>query len=265
MNKSEIRTIILHIIVGILVGVLFLHPVTMAVYLLEFQSEQTSLATLLPLMSHYMAKAFAPSMLPMTGVFWLIGGLLGLGSGSYAVALTRKVRLVARLEREVGKTVGSLIATGECATVEFKSSARWDHKLKRVNKALEATIAKTIAGFLNHEGGHLLIGIGDEGNVVGLERDYATLRKKDRDGFELLLVRLVKDVLGGDLCSLIHVMFHEIDGKDICHVLVEPSPRPVYVQQDAKAHYFLRTGNATVELDIREALEHVAARWPKRV
>jgi hypothetical protein len=48
------------------------------------------------------------------------------------------------------------------------------------------------------------------------------------------------------------------------NILVEPSPRPVYCRDAAVARYFLRTGNGTRELDVREAMEHAAQRWPAR-
>jgi type I restriction enzyme R subunit len=43
---------------------------------------------------------------------------------------------------------------------------------------LETAVLKTIAAFLNsRDGGTLLIGVADDGSVLGLESDYATLHK----------------------------------------------------------------------------------------
>lgn len=106
----------------------------------------------------------------------------------------------------------------------------------------------------------MLIGVADDGSIVGREHDYKTLRKKDRDGFELLLTQLVTNGLGGDVCTLLHAVFQEIDGRDVCRVLIERSERPVYVQHDTKSQYFVRTGNSTRELDTKEALDHIASR-----
>jgi len=201
-----------------------------------------------------------PQMWLMTSAFALIGSLLGMGSGLYSRAITRKLLLVSQLDRKVRRTVRLLIDAGESDAVEFKSSLRWDHRQKKCNKALEVVIVKTIAGFLNHDGGDLLIGVNDEGSIVGLKDDYATLRKKDRDGFELLLMQLVKNTLGGDVCTLLHAVFQEIEGRDVCQVLIEPSERPVYVRHEGKALYFVRTGNSTNELNTKEALDHIMQR-----
>jgi predicted HTH transcriptional regulator len=49
-------------------------------------------------------------------------------------------------------------------------------------------VAKTVAALLNTEGDILIIGVDDEHNVLGLQRDFKTLRKSDRDGFHYFLI-----------------------------------------------------------------------------
>ena len=58
------------------------------------------------------------------------------------------------------RTVDEVIANDEDFTVEFKSTARWDIREGKPNKAMEDAVVKTIAGFLNTDGGTLLIGVG---------------------------------------------------------------------------------------------------------
>jgi type I restriction enzyme R subunit len=52
--------------------------------------------------------------------------------------------------------------------VEFKSTARWDLRDGKPNKAMEDAVVKTIAGFLNTDGGTLLIGIDNSARRWGL-------------------------------------------------------------------------------------------------
>ncbi len=248
-----------HTFAGVVVGMTLLHPVTMVIYCMEFHPELAQ-SGIFRLAVSRMGNAFLAQMWPMTASFAVIGALLGLGSGLYSHAITQKLLLVSQLDRKLGMTVKLLIGVGESDTVEFKSSLRWDHRQKKCNKALEWVILKTIAGFLNHHGGDLLIGVADDSSITGLEDDYTTLRKKDRDGFELLLMQLIKNALGGDICTLLHAVFQEIDSSDVCRVLIEPSERPVYVQHEGKARYFVRIGNSTHELDTKEALDHITQR-----
>jgi predicted HTH transcriptional regulator len=83
--------------------------------------------------------------------------------------ITRDEHVVAVLDVE------ALVARGEDENLEFKSSARWDYREGQANKTLEVVIVKTIAGFLNGNGGILVIGVNDDGEVLGLEPDYKTL------------------------------------------------------------------------------------------
>ena len=65
-----------------------------------------------------------------------------------------------------------LIKLGESRTLEFKSTLRWSLKEdKQDDKFVTHAVLKTIAAFLNTEGGDLLIGVGDDGSIVGLEQD----------------------------------------------------------------------------------------------
>lgn len=258
-QKSQKWIVMGHTLVGAVLGVTVLHPVTMVIYCMEFHPD-IARSALWYLVMMRMVNSFSPEMWWMTAVFAIIGALLGAGSGLYSRSNSRKQVLVSNLNRRFGKGIQSLIAIGESASVEFKASLRWDLVQKKRNKDLEFVIVKTIAGFLNHEGGDLLIGVTDNGSVVGLSEDYSTLRKKDRDGFELLLMSLVKDKLGGDVCTLLHVVFQDFQGRDVCRVMIDPSERPVYAQHEGRALYFVRTGNSTRELDARESLEHITRR-----
>ena len=156
------------------------------------------------------------------------------------------------------------IEADESATLEFKASLRWDLKESKVNKALEQVVIKTLAGFLNSQaGGALLIGVSDERKVLGLEMDYDSLKKKNRDGFELHLRQLVGRDLGESVAPFLTVTFHELDGRDVCQVTVEPSDHPVYVTEGQQSSLYLRTGNATRALPLSEAVKFVQSRWGK--
>ncbi len=247
----------LELLAGAFLGVLLLHPATMVIYWLEFQPEPISVYAFV---TQRMLLSFRPQMLPMSVLFLVLGGVIGAAFGTYHGILGRNRRILRFLARELATDVHSLIRAGETASTEFKSSVRWDRKQQKVNKCLEDAIARTIAGFANHEGGSLLIGVSDDGAIVGLHADYQTLKRKDRDGFQQLIMSLVKERLGGHVCALVHPVFADIDGIEVCRLVIEPSDRPVYCSDRGFARYFLRTGNATRELDVREAVEHIRIR-----
>lgn len=191
-----------------------------------------------------------------------IGAMLGLLSlGLYRVLHQRLLR-IEQLKLELDKDLPSIIQQGEGPLLEFKSSFRWDMAESRINRALEGVVLKTLAGFLNsHEGGTLLIGIADNGEVVGLEKDYQTLKRQDQDGFEQAIMTAVSTNLGADLCSYVHVLFHVINGKEVCRLIVSPSIRPVFLNQGNTPKFYVRTGGGTRDLNIQEALGYVSGRW----
>ena len=157
--------------------------------------------------------------------------------------------------------VRRMMASGENATVEFKSTLRWDRRQEHVNKALEKVVIKTLAGFLNAEGGTLLIGVDDAGAPIGIADDYNTLKKSSRDGFELHLRNLITRDLGDTAGVYVNVTFHEIDAKDVCQISVESSDFPVYVDDMKEAVFYLRTGNATRPLSVKEAIKYIPKQW----
>ena len=80
--------------------------------------------------------------------------------------------------------IEDLINQGENEKVEYKSSLRWDYTEGKVTKIPQKAAAKTLAAFLNGQGGTLLIGLADHGQVLGLEPDLQTLHSKPNlDGF----------------------------------------------------------------------------------
>ena len=69
---------------------------------------------------------------------------------------------IVRTRRAHRARFDDLIADGESNVLEFKQSARWSHGTDMKGKS-EQIIAKSIAGFMNGEGGTLLIGVADDG------------------------------------------------------------------------------------------------------
>ena len=259
--SKRFRVLTFHALVGAVIGILVLHPVTKVVYWFEFRHDLGADSEgLWRFLFNRLESTFILEMVPMSLIFAFIGGGIGTGFAIYHLALVRQQRAVRYLEKELAEDLPALIKGGEGEHMEFKSSLRWDFRQQKLNRALEVVIAKTMVGFMNHRGGSLLIGVTDDGRIAGLEYDYETLKHKDRDGFERCIMDIVTTRLGVDLCSFIHCGFHEMEGKDVCRVIIESSVAPVYLHDGKNSKYYLRVGNSTRELDAREAMSHVTIR-----
>lgn len=155
-----------------------------------------------------------------------------------------------------------LLEKGESAYVEFKETMRYDARKGEISKELEKMVLKTIASFLNADGGTLLIGVNDEGKAVGLANDYKTLTKKNRDGFENHLTMLVKTQIGLAFAKYVSVAFETIEDNDICVVSVKEGHKPAYVMNgDKKEDFFVRVGNSTQPFSMSEAEEYIKTHW----
>ena len=160
-----------------------------------------------------------------------------------------------------------LIAEGESDELEFKSTLRWDLVEGAVNKKLEDVIIKTLAAFANSQGGTLLIGIGDNGDILGLEPDYSSLGGADRDKFELHLRNLLNQQFGTSfVVSKITVKFHELGDKEVCQLETTKSNEPVIVKFKDKngqpvEKFYARNGNQSQEIPLSEMNAYLKERF----
>ena len=164
-------------------------------------------------------------------------------------------------------SLDDMIAEGESDELEFKSTLRWDLKEGAVSKRLEEVILKTVAAFANSDGGMLLIGVGDEGQILGLETDYSSLGGVDRDKFELHLRNLLNQQFGtGFVTSKLDIGFHQVADKEVCQIQTSPAKEPVIVtvkdkngQQTEK--FYARSGNLSQEIPLSEMNAYIKERF----
>ncbi len=177
------------------------------------------------------------------------------------------VQIIEQVVHDAGGSISApgaseLIRRGESHMLEFKETLRYDVRKGETSKDLEHTVMKAITGFMNADGGTLLIGVNDFGEATGLENDYKALPKKNRDGFENHLSMLVKTMAGLTFAKYVDVKFEQIDGKDVCVVTVKAAHKPAYVRNsDRKEEFFVRVGNSTQPFTMSEAEEYIQGRW----
>jgi hypothetical protein len=197
----------------------------------------------------------------------------------YPTFLARRRSLIAQVVREGfatlwgaeqvphDATIEDVIAAGESQTTEFKSTARWNLHSQQADPKLEHVIVKTVCGFLNAEGGTLLIGVDDNGQVLGLQDDFKTLGSKGNlDGYELFLRQLLDTNLSVATATTVRIRFESLRSQEICVVSVAASGKPVF----AKPHkgsgsnadeFWVRTGNSTKQFHGDDMFEYREQHW----
>ncbi len=257
MNWRNKYVILQHTIIGILIFYFIIHPLTMVIYWYDSVKTPFSTDQFLEVVGNRFMHSFSFHMMGMSLAFIIIGALVGLSSGFYYKKIMEKNQTLKRQEQQLERNIEFIISNGESEQVEFKSSLRYDYVNDKINKDLEKVILKTIAGFLNAKGGTLIIGVDDSGTILGLDKDYVSLRKKDKDGFELHLVQLISSRIGTEFCSMIHISFYKIKDKDICSLDAQSSSVPAYVNTGGKTLFYLRTGNSTKQLTVEETVNYL--------
>lgn len=196
----------------------------------------------------------------------------------YPTFLERRRHLIAqvvetgfeRLWKEDGPvlppTLAELLNEGESQALEFKSTARWNVHSGLYDKRLEHAITKTVCGFLNAEGGKLLIGVNDGGDVVGLADDMQTLgRKGNRDGYELFLRQHLDNNLSIQTAGIVRIEFEQAGTKEICLVAVAASGKPVFCKPltggQEPSEFWVRIGNATKQIYGQDMMDYQIGHW----
>jgi hypothetical protein len=57
------------------------------------------------------------------------------------------------------------------------------------------------------------------------------------------------------------VTFSEIDGKTVAVAACEPHQSPVFVEDGDRSEFFVRAGNTSRPLDVKEASEYIKSHW----
>lgn len=143
---------------------------------------------------------------------------------------------------------------------------RYNYKTEGLDKDLEYDIARTIAAFMNTDGGVLIIGVGDKPRkLLGIEKDFTTLkkRKQDRDGFLNFLYEILSKYLNIPILSLIEVRFDKVALREFCKIKASKSPGPVFIQRFGKNEFHIRSGNRTQKLDPKDFFEYLKSHWDK--
>ena len=156
-----------------------------------------------------------------------------------------------------------LLKLQESKTLEFKSSLRWNLREDRKDdKTITHAALKTIAAFLNTEGGDLLIGVDDDRKVLGIDHD----RLESEDKFMRHLAQAVRNGLGDRAGTCIDPKTQIVEGKTVSLVSCQRSPEPVYlrwkgVEKTADGDLYVRSGPGTVRLGGEDAKRYVATRF----
>lgn len=168
--------------------------------------------------------------------------------------------LITEPEEKKLRSISELISLGESSSLEFKSTFQWDVVQDQPNKGLRLSVMKTIAAFLNSDGGTLVIGVEDNGNLYGLAQDLKIVHNST-DKFLNLLNNFIDESIGVENKHFIDSRIETINGNHVCLVEVDAASSPVYVKHGKEIIFYVRSGTTTKSLDPEETVNYVNSHW----
>jgi len=157
--------------------------------------------------------------------------------------------------------IHQLIISCESKTLEFKQTLSVDIQTKKKEKYIETNCLKTIAGFLNSDGGTLLVGVTDDNRPVGLIDEINGFHKGSEDKFLLHFKSLVKEQIGQEFYPLLDYHLVSVDGNPILRVDCKESNQPCFIGDD----FYVRTNPATDKLAGPTLLKYISTRFPNNL
>ena len=172
------------------------------------------------------------------------------------------------LEIDDAELVKKLIDEGESNYLEFKSTLRLNLNTGEKDKRMEKAVLKTLVAFLNTDGGTLLVGVEDNGNILGVDIEGFD----NRDKMNLHITNLISSQIGDEF--LPYIKFRSVDfgkketGADKIVIIFECSPTasPVFFKdpKEKQEIYFVRSGPSTIELTGVDLLKYATNRGKKK-
>ena len=168
--------------------------------------------------------------------------------------------IATEIDEDAGTTdfdLSQVVLNGESEAVEFKSTLRTNLHTSSKDPRMEFTVLKTLAGFLNTNGGTLIVGISDDGSPVGIENDGFP----NEDKMGLHLVNIVKSRMGIQAMTSLHTHFEDHDDLRVMVVKCRKAPSPVFVKDSDMERFYIRTGPSTTELSPSQMQEYIKQRF----
>ena len=153
-------------------------------------------------------------------------------------------------------TVLSLVQQGEGPNLEFKSTLRWNLNKNRAGKEVEIAWLKTVVAFLNTEGGMLLVGVDDQGQILGIDADQFP----SEDKYLLHVNNLVNQHIGAEYSQFIKFRLLPVSGQQVLLIECERCDTPAFLIVGKQEEFYIRSGPGSRKLLPSKTLRYLESR-----
>src|SRR3989344_526912 len=185
----------------------------------------------------------------------------------------------------IAEEIKKLIKGGESFKTEFKKEALWSatyshqqikesksYELREYGqKASKVIIAKSIAAFLNSDGGNLVIGIKEksekgECEIYGIEEDMKKTREPGMDSYKRtvideIIIAFFPSKIFNHLNDYISFEFATIEEKTICLIKIKKSDSRVFLKLNDREVFMIRVDSENRTLEGEKLVEYCIRKW----
>ncbi len=146
------------------------------------------------------------------------------------------------------------IRQGEGPGVEFKSTVRTNLQTGKRGKEIELAWLKAVSAFLNTEGGTLLLGVVDSGEICGIKAD-----EFDSSDHCLLHVKnLLNQHIGAEFSGYIVTTIVDCPEGNVVMIECRPAGAAVFLKIGKNEEFYVRSGPSSTKLTPSQTVSYMA-------
>lgn len=150
----------------------------------------------------------------------------------------------------------ALVEKGEGPELEFKSTMRMNLATGKPGKEIEVAWLKAIVAFLNSQGGTLLIGVNDSGELLGLSADAF----QNDDKSLLHCKNLIHQHIGPEYSKYIQFGMHRVEGQSLVVVHCSKAQDPAFLKVNKEEEFYIRSGPSNIRLTTGQVIRYLKSR-----
>ena len=126
----------------------------------------------------------------------------------------------------------------------------------KFGKEIEIAWLKGVAAFMNGTGGKVIIGVDDDGKIIGIESDQFANDDKCRLHYK----NLIGQHIGAEFSRFLKFGIKTIEEEKILIIECKPSKMPVYLKIKNDEAFYIRSGPSSTRLSVSQTVKYLASR-----
>jgi predicted HTH transcriptional regulator len=206
-------------------------------------------------MGDLIVNGIGAGMVSLVGYFYIKKGKIVFVSALISKFVEKNPKLFGsrKFSKSSPEAILDMIGKGEHKNLEFKSTLRTNLHTNQIDKKIEHSVLKTVSAYLNSQGGTLLVGVGDKGEILGVDRDAFP----NNDKLNLHFTNLLKHHIGNEYLPFIRHELVSVDGKHLLKIDCSRSQKHVFLKSEGREEFYVRNGPASVKLSGGALIDYV--------